>query len=374
MPSRTDSAAALLPSLPDGARLLVVRMRSLGDALLLTPALRALKQWRPDFRISVLLYARFAPILDANPDVEEIISLDAEGPTAPLVLARTVAHLRAQRFRACFNLHGSTLSALLTLASGAPHRLGLARHRLGFAYTDRAPDPRTFLGRQRLHTVEVQFSLFQWAGLPTNEIPPLRVFPQPAMREAVARRLEGLGVARGRRFAVLHPVANFFTKEWPFERYAALAEWLEEELGLVPVFVAGPGERAKLDAVERAGRRGLRRLESLPLPELVALIELASLYVGNDSGPAHIAAALDRPAVVLFGSSDSAAWGPWPRGGSQRIVQNEFACNPCRGDRCYAFEKPECILSLTQEQVRAAIAEVKTPGTEELVAVRARRQ
>ena len=372
MPSRTDSPATLLPSLPNGARVLILRLRSLGDALLLTPSLRALKQWRPDLQLSVLLYQRFAPILEGNPDVEEVIALDSEGPTAPLELARTAAHLNERRFAACFNLHGNTLSALLTLASGAPHRLGLARHRFAFAYTQRAPDPRAFLGRERIHTVEVQLSLFQWAGLPAGEIPPLQVFPQPKARGAVARKLDTCGVARG-RYAVLHPVANLFTKEWPFERYAALAQWLEDEQGLVPVFIAGPGEGAKLDAVERASSRPLRRLESLAIPELVALVESASLFIGNDSGPAHIAAALARPTVVLFGSSDSEAWGPWSRaGGKQRVVQNDFVCNPCRGDRCYVFERPECILSITQEQVRAAVRALTTPAKEELVAVRTR--
>ena len=375
MPSRTDSPAALLPSLPEGARVLVIRLRSLGDALLLTPTLRALKQWRPDLRISVLLYERFAAILQGNPDVEEVIALDTDGPTAPLELARIAAHLQEQGFAACFNLHGGTLSALLTLASGAPHRLGLARNRFGFVYTGRAPDPRTFLRKQRLHTVEVQVSIFQWAGLPAGEIPPLQVHPQPEARAAVASKLGACGVRQGRQYAVLHPVANFFTKEWPFERYAALAEWLEEKQGLAPVFVGGPGESGKLDAVEGASSRPLRRLESLTIPELVALIESAAVFIGNDSGPAHIAAALGRPAVVLFGSSDSVAWGPWrPQSGRNRVVQNDFDCNPCRGDRCYAFEKPECILSITQEQVRTAIGAVQAPAAEELVAVRTRAQ
>lgn len=375
MPSRTDPPAPLLPSLPEGARVLVIRLRSLGDTLLLTPALHALKQWRPDLRISVLLYERFAAILEGNPDVEEVIALDTGGPTAPLDLARMAAHLNERRFAAVFNLHGGTLSALLTLASGAPHRLGLARHRFGFVYTGQAPDPRTFLRKQRLHTVEVQVAIFQWAGLPAGSAPPLQVFPQPEARAAAAKKLEHCGVSRGRPYAVIHPVANFFTKEWPFERYAALAEWLEEKQGLAPVFVTGPGESAKLDAVERASSQPVRRLEALAIPELVALIEGAALFIGNDSGPAHIAAALRRPLVVLFGSSDAVAWGPWAPGGEKlRVVQNDFDCNPCRGDRCYAFDKPQCILSITQEQVRAAIGAVREPGTEELVAVRTKAQ
>lgn len=353
MPSRTQTPTSLLAELPPAARLLVIRMRSLGDVLLTTPALRALKRWRPDLRLSFLLYKHFAPILAGNPDLEEVVELDRRGLGTPLALARVWAQLHRRGFAACFNLHGGTLSALLTCASGAPHRVGFRYFRFPFAYTARAPEPPAVFGRHPLHSVEHQMALFYWAGLPQGEIPPLQLFPQAAARASVAQKLAVRGVAPGSRYAVLHPVANFFTKEWPFERYAALARLLEEQHALMPVFTCGPGERPKLDAVARGYGKPLVRLEALTIPELVALIEGAALFLGNDSGPAHIAAALGRPVVVLFGSSDSTAWGPWRT--PHVVVQNDYACNPCRGDRCYAFAEPQCILSISLEQVRAAV-------------------
>lgn len=353
MAAPTDSISSLLPSLPAGARLLIIRLRSLGDALLLTPALRALKQWRPDLRVSVLLYRRFAPALEGNPDIDEVITLDPEGAAAPVSIARTILRLRRRRFAACFNLHGGTLSALLTLASGARQRLGWERFRFAFLYTGRAPDPRSILGRKRLHTVEGQLAFFHWAGLPPGSAAPLQVFPQPAARTAVAEKLAVAGVCRGSRYAVLHPVSRIITQDWPSERYAAVARFLEQEHGLLPVFHCGPGEEAKLDAIAAAYAKPLPRMQGLTLPELVALIEGAALFVGVDSGPAHIAAALARPVVVLFGSMDSVVWGPWRT--EHQIVQNDYPCNPCRGDRCYAFQQPECILSISPEQVCAAV-------------------
>jgi len=359
MPSAPQ--AAFLPSLPAGARLLIVRLRSLGDAVLTTPALRALKQWRPDLRLSILLYPRFAPVLAGNPNLEEILELDPSGASGPARVARTAAALRRRGLAACFNLHGSTLSALLTRLSGAPHRVGLDAFRYRFAYTLVAK-PKAIFSRERLHGVENQIALFYTAGLPQREIPPLEVFPQPEARTAVAQRLARRGLAPGTRYAVLHPIANFFTKEWPFERYGELARWLEEEHGLAPVLLGGAGEGAKLDAVARGSGKALLQLEGLPVPELLALLEGASLFVGNDSGPAHIAAALERPLVVLFGSSDSIAWRPWSRSPAHTVVQNPYDCNPCRGDRCYAFAQPECILSIAPEQVRAAIERVLAPA------------
>ncbi len=353
--------AAFLSELPAGARILILRMRSLGDAVLTTPALRALKRWRPDLRLSLLLYPRFAPVLAGNPNLEEILELDPSGPAGAARVLQAVASLRRRGFAACFNLHGGTLSALLAGLSGARWRAGFHYYRFQFAYNAVA-NAEKVMGRTRLHSVEHQIALFYAAGLPPREIPPLEVFPQPETRAAVVQRLAQRGVQSGARYAVLHPIANFFTKEWPFERYGELARWLEQEHGLAPVLIGGRGEGAKLDAVARGYGKALVRLEDLPVPELVALLEGAALVVGNDSGPAHIAAALERPLVVLFGSSDSATWRPWSHSPAHTIVQNNYPCNPCRGDRCYAFAQPECILSITPEQVRAAVERVLAPA------------
>ncbi len=359
MGRRSEAPDSLLPSLPEGSRLLIIRLRSLGDVLLATPAFRALKQWRPDLRLSVLVYDRFAPVLAGNPDLEEVIAFNPDGAAVPFAIVGVATRLRRRRFAACFNLHGGTLSALLTWASGAPHCIGFGHFRFGFLYTLRTPDTRQLFGRNGLHTVEAQFAPFYAAGLPQGEIPPLQLFPQAEAQAAVAQTLATRGIRPGSRYAVLHPAANFFTKEWPFERYAALARLLEQEYGLAPVFTCGPGEGRKLDAVAHAAEKALLRLDSLSLSELMALIAGATLFIGNDSGPAHIAAALGRPTVVLYGSSDSSRWHPWRA--PHAIVQNYYPCNPCRGDRCYAFAQPDCILSITLEQVRAAVEQLLAP-------------
>jgi len=356
MPSLSGSPASILPRLPRGARILILRLRSLGDAILTTPALCALKQWRPDLRLSMVLYRQFAPVLAGNPNLEEVIEFEPGALTLP----RLLSALRRRRFAACFNLHGGTLSALVARLSGAPHRVGYARSRFEFVYTATC-DPRRFFGRERRHAVENQIALFYAAGLPQGEIPPLELHPQPEARAAVTQKLARRGLAAGRRYAVLHPVANFFTKEWPLDRYAALARWLEEEHGLAPVLVGAAGEGARLEAVAHACAKAPVRLEGLPLQELTALIEAAAVFIGNDSGPAHIAAALGRPTVVLFGSSDSEAWRPWSPAPLTAVVQNPYPCNPCKGDRCYAFAQPECILSITLPQVQAAVERLLAP-------------
>ncbi len=360
MPAGGKSPKFLLSDLPPQARVLLIRLRSLGDLLLTTPALRALKQWRPDLRLSLVLYKAFAPILHGNPDVEELIELERGNWTAALALVRRI---RRQKFHACFNLHGNTFSAWLTRVSGAPHRLAAGPFRHRWAYTAVPPASKAIFGREQLHSVEDRLAVFYWAGLPQGEIPRLQLFPQPAARHVIEKKLAVAGIGPGVRYAVLQPTQKFFTREWPFDRYAAIAHYLEREHGLVPIFDCMPGEGAKLDVVADAYGKSrqrwgkpLVRLDPLTIPELVALIEGASLFVGCNSGPAHIAAALGRPCVVLFGPTDSTVWRPW--GAPYAVVQNEYACSPCPCDRCYAFEQPECILSISVGQVRSAIERV----------------
>jgi ADP-heptose:LPS heptosyltransferase len=96
------------------------------------------------------------------------------------------------------------------------------------------------------------------------------------------------------------------------------------------------------------------RANAWTLRELVALIAGSNVFVGNDSGPAHIAAAAGIPVLVIFGSSDSLVWRPW-KAERAVVVQNDFECNPCPGDLCYAFAEPRCILSIATEQVTAGL-------------------
>ena len=116
--------------------------------------------------------------------------------------------------------------------------------------------------------------------------------------------------------------------------------------------ILGPGENEIATAVRERFASDAIVLDSLELRLLIALIAGARIFVGNDAGPAHLAAAAGTPAAIIFGSSSSVHWGPWKV--EHRVVQNDFPCNPCKGDRCYAFDEPKCILSVTFEQVREA--------------------
>jgi ADP-heptose:LPS heptosyltransferase len=220
----------------------------------------------------------------------------------------------------------------------------------------RVPAAEHFFGPRQAHTVEHRMTQFYWTGLERGPIPPAHIFPQPDAAESVSRKLAQRGLGSSAPYAVIHPGAAYFTKRWATEKFAEIARWLREEKGIMPVIRLGPGER---DAVATMKQQFVPHSivfdpDALDLREVIALVSRARLFVGNDSGPAHLATATGRPAVVIFGSTDSTTWRPWQT--EHRVIQNDFPCNPCKGDRCYAFDEPRCILSVTLEQVREACA------------------
>jgi heptosyltransferase III len=354
--------ASILPNLPHQARILVVRLRSIGDIILLTPAFQLLKEWRPDFRISVVVEARFHQLLEGNPDVEELLHPgEGKGWRKVASRVRAVREVRRREFSLCVNLHGGPTSTFLTRSSGAQWKAGFHHYRALSVYNIVIPDARTILGRPTLHTAEHQASAFFWLGLGRQPVPPARLWVAPHCRTWWDTERERLGISRNQEYAVIHPVALYATKQWAPENFAQVGAALERDAAIVPVYSCGPDESAVLDAVERAAAAPIRRLQDASLGEFAAALSGARLFVGNDSGPAHMAAALGRPSAVIFGSSSSLIWGPWPPpapGRPSQVVQNPYECNPCPGDHCYRFERPECILSVTVPQVRAAIESV----------------
>jgi ADP-heptose:LPS heptosyltransferase len=267
-----------LQRLPEDARIAVIRLRSLGDCVLTTPALALLKQTRPDLRIGVVVEDRFAPIFTGNPAVDGILPPNASE------LARWKADL-------ALNLHGGTRSAQLTIASRAPLRAAFTHFRFQLAYNLRIPRAQEILGCDRtVHTAEHLASAMFYLGVPMRDIPRARLFA--TTRSAPAP------------YAVLHPLASAPDKTWPAASFLAVARHLELEINLEPVFIAGPHE--DLSAFNQ-----YRCVAGASLEEIKSLLAAASLFIGNDSGPAHMAAAFGLPVVVFFGTSDPEIWRPW---------------------------------------------------------------
>ena len=334
------------------SRVLVVRLRSIGDAVLTTPSLFALRRFLPDAQVDILLEDWVAPVLDGSGLIDRVVIAPRDGASAR---ARVARELRAEQYDVVYNLHGGTTATLFTRATGAKHRVGFEDYQYARLHNHVAPSAREIWQRSTLHSVEQQLALIGWTGVPVSDRPATRL---TITEKAVANvseklRVAGFEVEKSEPFAVIHPTAAFDTKQWATDKFARVAEELHVR-GLTPVAIVSSKEKAIFESLIKQTSVRLIGLSDLSLPEIAALTSRARLFIGNDSGIAHIAAAVGASCVVIFGSSNRAHWRPWTTQPNE-VVFEEMPCQPCPGYFCAEFEKPECILRLPVERVVAAI-------------------
>ena len=277
----------ILHRLAPGAAMGIIRLRSMGDTVLTTPALALLKRARPDLRVLVVVERPWDRLLEGNPAVDEVVRLPNRWAA--------IAALRRARVELCLNLHGGPTSAWMTLLSGARWRAGFGHFAPSAMYNVPIPRAQEILGLASdapVHTAEHLASAMMFLGAPRGEIPAARLFAGPSPHQG--------------GYAVVHVAAAAGNKRWPAERFAELGRWLRRGPGLEAVMLAGPGQGTVLASLGE-----FTCLDHLSLGEMMALLQGAQLFVGNDSGPAHVAAAFGVPCVVIFGPSNAAVWHPW---------------------------------------------------------------
>jgi predicted lipopolysaccharide heptosyltransferase III len=336
-------------------RILIIKLRYIGDVLLATPVIRNLRLHFPRAHLAMMVNAGTDAILRHNRCVDEILTLDREHLKSWNPLARLEAPLRylrwvrARHFDCVVDLTDADRSALLAYASGARTRVGfIAEGRWrGRLYTHLAR--AAFL---RQHTVDYQLEAVRALGLEirSRELElPLASRGEAAAAAWLARQ----GVGEGAPFLAFHPGARWWFKQWPAEHCAALADRIQAEDGLPVIFLGGTQEQEFLMAVRARMRTQFRGdAGGLELLEMAAVLRRARAFVGNDNGPMHIAAALGTPVVALFGPSDPQEWGP--RGAGHRVIYKEGYCTPCIHPRCVRGEQ-NCLRVITVDEVAEAV-------------------
>lgn len=350
----SDEPLALAPARWDWSevrRILVVRLRSIGDAVLTTPSLFALRRFLPHTQIDILLEDWVAPVLEGSDIIDRVIAIPRESTSARARLARD---LRASRYDVVYNLHGGTTATLLTRATGAKHRVGFGHYQYARLHNHAAPSSLEIWQRPSLHSVEQQLALIGWTGVPVTDRPATRLPVSESSLHRVTEKLRAAGMDDLEKpFALIHPAAAFDTKQWATENFARVAEEVTAR-GLTAIAMVSRKEKPILEALVKHTSTPIIGLSDLSLPEVTALVSRARVFVGNDSGIAHIAAAAGAPCVVIFGSSNVAHWRPWTTNPNE-VVREEMPCQPCHGYFCAEFDKPECILRVPADRVMGAI-------------------
>jgi lipopolysaccharide heptosyltransferase II len=299
-------------------RILLIRLRSIGDAVLTTPSITALRRFLPDVQIDILLEDWVAPVLRGFDAADNIITF------SPGTLARlkTARRLRQNRYDVIYNLHGGTTSTFLTYAAGARHKVGFGHYRYSFLYDHLSIPALDFWQSADLHSAEQQLALLGWTGVPVSDRPRTSLTVQPGAAAAISEKLAGRGVLESERLALFHPAAAFASKQWAAGKFAQAARYLHEK-GFTTVAVAAASEEPVLREVREASLLPVHTFADLTLPEITALAARAKIFVGNDSGIAHIAAAVDTPCVVIFGSSNVIHWRPYTGAPNDVVVSDE---------------------------------------------------
>ena len=337
-------------------RVLVIKLRYLGDVLLSTPVLTALRTAFPEARLSMLVNSGTEAILTENPHLDEVLIV--ERSRSPLRQFRFASALRRRRFDLVVDLTDGDRAAILSRVTGAAVRVGFNRgdRWRGRLYTHLVPVRR----QEPISMVRQHLMALETVGIPADpSLPLLRI--RASDESAAAAALASIGIMPDERFVAVHPGARWWFKGWPADRFAGLIDYVQGKLGLKAALLGGSQEQeiatSILEHVE-TGRRSL--VGRLTLLELAALLRRAAVFVGNDSGPMHIAAAMGTPVVGLFGPSDPRVWGPAGQG--HAIFYKGIDCRPCFPGGCRRGEQNCMRLIAFDEVVPVVERMLEQPG------------
>ncbi|MBI4843553.1 MAG: putative lipopolysaccharide heptosyltransferase III [Nitrospirae bacterium] len=366
-------------------KILVIKLRHIGDVLLSVPAVRALKESFPAAKVSVLVNSGTEDVLAGNPLIDELIIFHRETKGLPAWKrlpkeAGFLRMLRSKGFDMTVDLTGGDRAAVASFVSGAKYRIGMksAKGLPGkkYFYTHTAgPD-------QKNHAVLQNLEILKKSGMEASNVS-VDFFVPPDAREKIKEIFKKNNISERDRIVHMHPTSRWLFKCWKDEYMAETIEWLIEN-GMKIILTSSP-EKKELEKAEHIvslassriaghGSRLISLCGRTSIKELGAISEMSALFFGVDSAPMHIAAALNTPVVALFGPSGAFNWGPWDnkqqsittpysnRNGLQAfgmhtVIQKSDGCIPCGKDGCEGSKKSRCLDEITPDEVKAVLAE-----------------
>jgi len=346
-----------------GPNILLVRLRLIGDVVLTTPLIRALRRRYPDARITYVVEEAAAQVVRGNRNLTDIVVVPRTRGLARMrddvALAR---RLRRERFDVAIDLHGGPRAAWLTWASRAPVRIGYRIPGRSWMYTRVVARPRDEAPRP---TVANQWDLLAPLGLepPDPVVDPLEMDADANSAASVERRLQAAGISAGHPVVVIHVSAGNPFRRWPPDSFEALVVALaRRDPSRRIILTAGPSDAHAAKEIAAGARTTLGPFAAavpdvgeFDLAELRALVARAAVYIGGDSGPLHIAGTTTTPIVALFGPTLAERSMPWrdPRWFAEAVDAGPLECRPCRQRECAPGDF-RCLTRITAEQVAGA--------------------
>lgn len=331
-------------------RFLIIRRRYLGDLVLLGSVFRNLRLHAPESHLTLLAERAYAPIGKLHPDINQVKVI----PKSIGEWFKFWSWVRQMKFTHVLDFDNTDKTAIITRLSGAKVRVTYDREtnpfRHRWCYTASAEVTNAFYTSE--HITETYLKLLEPTGIPIASRD-IRLVPREQDLEAVEKFSHGL-----RPKILLHPGSRSRFRIWPTARFAAICDYLQDELDAQVFIVAGPGEFALAKEIRDQAESHLVLIEErFPLGQFAALISKFDLFLCHDSGPMHIAAGVGVPVVALFGSQNAAIWKPV--GAGHTILQTELPCTclpdtplPCVKSDSY---RNYCVRKLSVDDVAAAL-------------------
>lgn len=332
-------------------RILVIKLSSLGDILHALPAVAALRQRFPHARLTWMVKEIWAPILEGNPDIDDILSVNVSWRNWPTIIWK----LRKGQFDLVVDFQGLFRSGIFGFLTGARTRVGFARAREGatWFYTHQVPLPEAKPSTWRLleiHAVDRNVAISTFLG-GSSSTPVFHLPQSSADRLTIETILQNANVQDHEHLIALAPWTRSVMKSWPCKRFVDLAMELMRWSNIRVVLLGGPSEISAARDFDRLVPQGLINLVGrLSLSQLTTLLRRMHLLIGNDSAPIHLAAGVGIPVLALFGPTHPKATGPYPLE-NHVIVRTELPCSPCGARTCKNPNYLECMESISLEHL-----------------------
>jgi heptosyltransferase-3 len=349
----TDAESITRP--PTVKRILLTRLRFIGDIVLTTPAVENVRLAYPDAHIAYLADRKALPLLEHNPHINEFIGYDLSRASV-LEQIRVGVLLLRKKFDLVVDFFGNPRSALVCRLSGAAMRVGPERKGRGSLYTlqvrdDGVPKP----------AVDYHNATVAAAGVPIVTRT-TRLYLTEYERADAWRYLHpaSFGAVTPRPLVALHVGASWPAKRWLPERFAELADRIARDLEADVILLAGPEDGEAIDACRAKAKSNPVVIPTLSLRQMAAVIANSRAFVGNDAGPMHIAAALGVPTVGIFGPGEENVWFPYDAAAGHRALRKDVPCHPCHLDFCSktGSEYMQCMSLLTSDEVFSVVRSI----------------
>ena len=326
-------------------RVLLINSTALGDLLFSTPAIRVLKETYPHWRLDLLVNPGYAALMQHNPHLERLIPF----PGRSWRLWGLMRELKPSHYDLVIILHGNDPEAtLLACATGSPYIIGSAYSPLSFAYSAKVERKDPFQ-----HAIERRLDFVRLLGADTPDKQMQLFLPSKELIRAEVLAIRHFG-ASPPLLAAFHPFGSGRYKWWPPESYAALGNHLHETYGAAILIISGPGDREAAESLAAKLAGPVLVTGGRPLTEVAAFLKHCRLFVGNDSGPLHMALALGVPSIALLGADHPRRIGPYAVDWGTFLYRKEEVCpqEHCLNRKC---PDNKCLQAITVTEVAGLI-------------------